>query len=107
MLPRPLGVKQFAMKTLEPPNLKVRHPASDRDIATHASLADQQADMRAAAQNRVSAIGVAMLILSILLGTAGTHLAHISPEIVKVVAVVIFVGSMLALAMGMIGETYR
>jgi hypothetical protein len=59
-------------------------------------------------RGRLAFVGVALLFISLL--TGGASLSEIKPawsELIKILAVALFVGSMVALALGMIGDARR
>lgn len=61
---------------------------------------------RMVARSRICVVGLVLLVASVLIGWAVGRGGYtpLTSEILKIVAVVVFVGSMLSLAMGMIGD---
>ena len=59
-------------------------------------------------RGRLAVVGVVLLVLSLLVGGAGLgHSITNWAELTKVIAVALFVTAMVALAMGMIGDSFR
>jgi len=59
-------------------------------------------------RGRLAVIGVSLLVMSVLFGGAGLNTGITNwADLTKVIAVALFVTAMIAVAMGMIGDSFR
>ena len=90
------------------PRLPMKSVLDQNAAAPYAMDTSRPID-RAAAQGRVAALVIAgLLMIGVIIATAS--LSSFTPhwgEFVKIIAVVMFVSSMLALALGMVGDAFR
>lgn len=71
-------------------------------------VANERSSATPSHRGRLAIVGVALLAMSILVGGAGWNNTITNwADLTKVIAVALFVAAMVALAMGMIGDSFR